>query len=210
MPFNKKNGFTLVEALVAFAILVLATVGMIWSRTKAVEQAVEARNLKLAIKIAVETLDTLKAGLNQEELLNLNEWREVEGLPDFYVRVISGEDDISDFERVRAEESDDELRLQRLNLSERLKYEREFEREQNSVSGDRAGGNEEEEKPIDEDTFEEVVIVVRYPTTDFKKHPDGIGEYVLRARISTLALSGLTPEEVEERQGEKNQGGGGK
>ena len=209
---NQRNkGFTLVEAIVAFAILVIATVGMIWSRTKAIEQATEARNLKIAVKIALETLDFLKAGLNQEEVLDLNEWREVEGLPGYYVRIISGEDEISIYESTRAEASDDEILLKRLNFEERLKLERDLENQQRYDQGVNQTQNEEEET-IDEETFKEVIIVVRYPSTDFKKYPDGIGEYALRVKLSTLALSGLTPEEAEERKdlnkGQTNKGGG--
>ena len=204
-----RGGFTLVEALVAFTILTLAVVGMIWSRSKAVQQATEARNLKLAVKIARETLDKLKAGMNQENPVDLNNWQEVENYPGYYVRIITGDMEISDFETVLAEEEDDQKQLERLDLQERLRLARETRAGAESMSaGGASAGNAGtgmdnpdgtgEEVPIDENTTQEILVAVKYPSLNFKKHPNGEGIFLLRDQISTLALSGRTPEEVEE------------
>ncbi len=219
-----EGGFTLVEALVAFAILTLAVVGLIWSRSKAVQQATEARNLKLAVKIARETLDKLKAGMNQENLVDLDTWQEVENYPGYYVRIVSGDMEISDFETSLAEMEDDQQELRRLDLQERLRLARETspgetERAGTARTGGTQGGaaqpglenpdDTQEEQPIDEDTLEEVVVAVKYPSLNFKKHPNGEGIFLLRDQISTLALSGMTPEEVEEGNATLQGGGAG-
>ncbi len=223
-----RGGFTLVEALVAFAILTLAVVGMIWSRSKAVQQATEARNLKLAVKIARETLDKLKAGMNQENPVDLNVWQEVENYPGYYVRIITGDMEISDFETMLAEQEDDQKELERLDLQERLRLAKENSSTGTAAPGTGSGGglsgnagtgmenpdDTQEDLTIDEDTLEEVVVAVKYPSLNFKKNPNGEGIFLLKDQISTLALSGRTPEEVEEGKSvleglSGNQAGGG-
>ena len=56
---------------------------------------------------------------------------------------------------------------------------------------------EEDESP-DEETFEEIAIEVRFPSP---LKADGFDYYVLRSRVTTLALSGLTPEEAADESG---------
>ncbi len=208
-----REGFTLVEALVAFAILTLAVVGLIWSRSKAVQEAAEARNLKLAVKIARETLDKLQAGMNQENPVDLNTWQEVEKYPGFYVRVVTGDLEISDFETALAEEENDEEQLRRLDFQERLRLDRETSRMNEGAAGAGAAGaaetgnDQEEELPIDEETYQEILVAVKYPSLNFKKNPNGEGIFLLRDKISTLALSGETPEQAEERKSTLNTGG---
>jgi len=184
------GGFTLVEAMVAFTILVLATVGMIWSRSGSVEQAAESRNLRLAVKIARESLDFLKAGRNQEEIGYLNVWSAHQDYRDFEVRIVSGDFEISEFETGLARAREQESQLRRLELQERLRLDEEYNSEEGPV--------DEEELPVDEETFQEVLVAVRYPSFNYKQNPDGRAVFVLRASLSTLALSGRTPEEVEE------------
>jgi len=210
---RRRGGFTLVEALVAFAILVLATVGMIWSRSDAVKRAAESRNLRLAMKIARETLDRFEAGMSQRDIYELNYWQPLEEYPDFAVRVVTRTEDISDFEEDLAMAAEDEEGLRRLDLEERLRDARRYEEsETRSGEGGTAAEDslvEEEEQPIDEETLQDLVVGVRYPSFDLERYPDGRGVYILRTQLSTLALSGMTPEEAQEEQEETEGGAAG-
>ena len=67
---------------------------------------------------------------------------------------------------------------------------------------------EREEAPPSEDEFEEVAVVIRFPNARFPTRGGEFSFFVLKARLSTMAIEGLTPEEAETLSGDDSNSSG--
>ena len=125
-----------------------------------------------------------------------------EGYPHFTYKVLVGESSVQDEETRLAEEQADSYDA---NDSDQRHYERQDWLNQRSrIQRARKAGLalddledelEEDDEP-DEDTFEEIAVYVYYPDV----HTAGERtQFRVRARVTTLALSGLTNEQAAER-----------
>jgi Tfp pilus assembly protein PilV len=188
---------TLIEVLVAFAILAMVVIGFLGIRTSALVDAAGARDLRIAREIAHQKLSELRAGA--VEITPENGVRQVvDDYPLFSYAFFIGESEVA-----RASETFVGDDADRESL-DRLEWQRERERlrraEQRGVSiyeyEDQLIAEEQENQAPSEHEFEEVAIAVYYPVRKLGVDDE---EYVftLRTRISTAALRGLTPERAD-------------
>ena len=212
-PHATAKGFTLIEALVAIAILSLVTFSMLGTRTEAIADAIEARNWLIAREHAERILSELKAGHRDMPPENSVPYP-IPGFEDqqedWWYEIAIGEEFISDVETKYAEgldsEASDEAR-------ERMVWQRERD---DMRAADRAGksvydyrtdqraqqenystDSGSEETPIAEDEFVDVAVFVFFPNVRPRGDGSRHAHFVLKAQISTMALNGLTPEEAE-------------
>lgn len=202
---RRSDGFTLVEAMVAMAILSIVMLGFLGMRTTALVHATEARYTRLAREVADRLMSELKAGAREvppDSGLELI----LDNLPGFSYRFLIGEAAIAEYEgqrsaAVAASESDSYRR-------DRLEWQRERDdlrtaRNQGKslmeLRETRALSETLEEKIPSETELEDVMLVVEYPDARGRAEGTGTGYLALkvRARISTMALQGLTPDEAE-------------
>jgi general secretion pathway protein I len=194
---QREGGFSLLEVLVAFAILAISLTLMMTIRTGSVQKAQEGRNTRVAAVLARQVLCEIEAGLHNAFDQEGREqfFEDYEG---FRYRILIGESAISDAEQAAQElESDDSDASQR--KEDRLRWlhsrrDAQLNKLENRTMGEtRVEDQVEEPDTGDTETFEEVAVVVRY-FAPFR--PAGEAELILRSRISTLALKGQTPEEA--------------
>lgn len=203
-----QRGFTLLEAMVAMAILVMAVLTILGLRTGALIDASQARAWRVARELAESKLSEIRAGAHETMPRNGEEIR-FDDYPDYWAVVLIGDANISSHESEMAERMayvDDDRMAQR---AERVQWQQErdsLRRAQRSGMSLREFEDQQfrdEEDDIEnrvpsEDEFEEVAVVVYFPKAD---PDDDSGEefdnYTLKARISTLAIRGFTPERAE-------------
>jgi len=212
-PHVTAQGFTLIEALIAIAILSLVTFSMLGTRTEAITDAIEARNWLIAREHAERILSELKAGHREMPPEN-NAQYPIPGFEDqqedWWYEIAIGEEFVSDIETKYAEgldsETADETR-ERMTWQKERDDMRAADRAGKSVYDYRADQRAQqenystdsgsEETPIAEDEFVDVAVFVFFPNV----RPRGDGSrheyFVLKAQISTLALNGMTPEDAE-------------
>lgn len=190
-------GFTLLEVIVAFAILALALTYLLGLRSSSLAKATEGRNVRIAAVLARQLLAEVTAGQHDVYMERGNEspFEDFEG---FSFRFVLGESNIAQAQSsaLELESQSPELdqRRERLEwLNERTRY-----RMDNAAgigAGERSVYEEEVEEPeeLDAETFEEIAVVIRYPAPTRESL---FAELILRSRVSTLALSGQTPEEA--------------
>ena len=197
----REQGFTLVEALVALGLVASVVIGYIGIRTSALIDATRARDWRLAREIAEARMSELKAGAREVPPVSGEEVR-LEDYPGWSWKVVIGESAVAEIEgEVGADAAgDDEV------ANERLDWQR--DRDNYRKARSRGLSAQEYEEQLYEDAatrlvenapsatdFEEVAVVVYFP----KIEPDYEGQkdaLVLKARLSTLALSGMTPEQA--------------
>ncbi len=210
-----ESGFTLLEALIAMAILAMVSLGFIGVRSSALADAVEGRNWRVAREIAEEKLSELRAGAR--ELPPDSGTREpIEGRDGFFVQMVVGEAEIGSIEGSIAEADGGDQG----DGGDRMEWQRERDRQRRA---DNLGMDQyeyedhlfEERQRLLEDTipsedeFEDVAVVVYFPKTRLDQ--EGEDHFMLKAKVSTLAIRGWTPEQAESLarvQGDSSGGGG--
>ncbi len=196
-------GFTLIEAIVAMMIVALVVIEFIGIRTSALIDATEARNWRLAREIAEEKMSELQAGA-RETPPESGEMVRIEKYEGFAYKIVIGESAVADLE---AEVAQDAAEVGS-EAGERLDWQRQREdyrraREQGLSATEYADQRAEadyrqrmaEQAPSATD-FEEVAVVVYFPkmNADYEGQQDNL---LIKAQLSTLALSGLTPTQAE-------------
>ena len=217
MERRKAGGFTLLEAMVAMAILATVVLGFLGTRTSALTDATEARNWRLARELAEEEMSMLKAGAHE---LPPESGRIIpfEKYPGFSMQILIGEMAISSHDDALATDMD---RGDLGDSSQRLRWQRERENlreanqrgmsylEHEQFMREEELRREREEQLPSETELEDVMVVIYFPVVrlDADREEDN---FTLKAKLSTLALEGMTPEQAErfaELRGQEVQGG---
>lgn len=197
-----QSGFTLIEAMVALGIVAMVVISFIGIRTSALVDATQARNWRLARELAEEKMSELQAGA-RETPPESGQSVDFEKYPDWSFKIVVGEAAVSQLESEVATSAagDDSEAADRIDWQrDRSDYKRAQERGL-SFSDYRDQQAEEdyrrrtEEQVPSENEFEDVAVAIYFP----KLNPDYEGEkeaLVIKAKLSTLALSGLTPDEA--------------
>jgi prepilin-type N-terminal cleavage/methylation domain-containing protein len=226
---NEQSGFTLIEALVALAIVALVVTTCLMFRTGSLVDANEARNWRVAREVASEILSELRAGAREEPpdyQMGRAPIPKMRDVPDWSYQIVIGTDKISEIEGDLESEGESDAEGSQNSASDR----REWQRERNDLRKARQQGKsyyeyreksdlEEEDRlarddlPPSEDEFEDVAVFVFFPNARLVQGQGGkFSHFVLKATLSTMALEGLTPEEAEiqaESQGTSSEGGAG-
>ncbi len=203
--FAGQGGFTLLEILVAFAILAIALTSMLGLRSASISRAMEGRNIRVATTLARQILSELRAG--QFDVYEVQGQEEaIKGFEDFSYRILLGEGSIAQAEESALElqsENEEAVNKQRDRLSwlnsRRQSRERSALAKTRGVSRQQVKDSEVEDNEVtepssfDEDNYEEVAVAIRYPSPSSSS---GWAELILRTRASTLALSGQLPEDT--------------
>jgi prepilin-type N-terminal cleavage/methylation domain-containing protein len=219
-PARREHGFTLIEALVALGIVSMIVISFIGIRTTALVDATRARNWRLAREIAEETMSVLRAGARETPPVSGEPVSLEEKYPGFSYKIVIGEGAVADLESQIASEAaaGDET------VTERNDWQRNREDFRRAQSRGLSATQYTEQQLADQQEaalrlqteapsatkFEVVAVAVYFPKLD----PDFEGQQeslVIKARLSTLALSGRTPEEAErlaQANGEAGAAGG--
>jgi len=201
-----QSGFTLIEVVVALGILSFVILTFLGTRTEALIDATEARNWRLAREIAQQVLSELQAGAR--ETPPDGTIVSIEKHEGFTYQILVGEDVIADHE---SESMDSWATDPNDNRSDRMAWQRERDdmrraRQKGQNLRDYRESLRQEELDLEkenevpsEDELEEVLVVVYFPEV----RPDDEGQrgeasFKLRAKVSTLAIEGLTPEDATE------------
>lgn len=222
---GSEAGFTLIEALIALAIVALVVTSTLAFRTGALVDATEARNWRVARELAQEILSELRAGAREEPATydmrpqTIPKMQDVDG---WTYQIVIGEERIGSVEsQTESNESTEEEQGDYSRTDRRA-----FQRERDDLRKARQKGMsfyeyretsaleeqdrlEREELPESEDEFEQVAVFVFFPNARQVTGKGGeFSHYALKARISTLALASKTPEEAEEESGGSEDSGG--
>lgn len=200
----REQGFTLIESLVAITILAMVVMHFLGTRTAAMVDATEARNWRLARELGEWKLSELQAGANEFPPENRRQYP-FDEYPGFSYQVLIGENAISEVEGEMAgmaesrsdlnsdygperrqqwqQERDRVREAQRLGMS-MYDYEQQLLEE------------EDEDTAPSESELEEVAIVVYFPNVRFTDDAPEFSHFMLKAKIPTMAMAGLTPDEA--------------
>jgi type II secretion system protein I len=210
-----ERGFTLIEALVALAIVATTVVGYIGIRTQALIDATQARNWRLARELAEEKMAELQAGA-RETPPQSGERVLFQDYSGWAYQIEIGESRVADLEA----EIDADAAGGDAATNERLDWQRDRENYRRAQSRGLSATEYDEqrledvsqrlaEKAPSASEFEEVAVAVFFPKLDATY--EGQQEALLiKARLSTLAISGLTPEQamaVAESKGQATNSG---
>jgi prepilin-type N-terminal cleavage/methylation domain-containing protein len=204
---NEQAGFTLIEVMIAVAVLALVATLFLTLRTTALVDATETRNVRVARELAEQMLSELMAGA-RETAPESGIILPLEKYPGFSYQFLIGEKAISEWESNQANEASfEEQNEEGFRRHEQLAWVRERDEQRLarqkglSVTELREQELEREEKadevPSETET-EDVAIVVAYPDVRAVGRAVETGTFVLKAKISTLAISGLTPQQSDE------------
>lgn len=202
---SDERGMLLIEALVAMLIVATVTITFIGIRSNSLIDATRARNWRLAREIAEEKLSTLQAGAH-EVPPESGTVLPIERYDGFSYKIVLGETAVANAEGEVANEAagddseaqdkvawdrnrEDMRRARELGLSAQ-----EYEDQQLDDINERLL-----ETPPSPDDFEECAVLVYFPKFD----PDFEGQQeilLIKSRVSTLAISGLTPEDASALQ----------
>ncbi len=196
-------GFTLIEALVALMIVAMVVMQFLGIRTSALIDATKARNWRLAREIAEERLSELQAGSLETppksgELISLEQ--KYRG---FAFKIVIGETSVAEVESQLAESAagGDSAASERLDWQrDRDQYRKASEQGLSHADYEDKLREEDEKRRMEdkapsETEFEEIAVVVYFPKLDADS-PDQKDSLMIKSRISTLAVSGLTPEQA--------------
>ncbi len=203
MQPRRESGFTLIEALVAMMIVAMVVIEYIGIRTSALVDATQARNWRLARELAEEKLSELQAGA-RETPPESGTTVPFEKYIGFSYKIVIGESQVAEVESEVATSAVGENTV----ASERLEWQRGRENyrhasEQGLSAADYKDKQLEAdyqrrlaEKAPSATEFEEVAVVVYFPklNANYENEKDSL---LIKARLSTLALSGLTPKQAE-------------
>jgi len=213
------DGFTLIEALVALAIVAMVVITFLGIRTTALVDTMHARNWRLAREIAEERMSELKAGAHEVrpesgQVISLAE-RYQEG---WSYKILIGETAVTEAESELADAAtgSDPAASERAEWEQnREQYRRanaagmSYLEYQDKLYEDETARRLEETAPSANE-YEEVAVVVYFPKLD-PEHPTDQDSLMIKARISTLAISGMTPDQAEalaESRGQATSGSG--
>lgn len=206
-PPPAAGGFTLIEVMVAVTILAIVLLSFLSTRSQALADAIQARNWRLARSIAEEQLSKLQAGGN--EFRPEPSPVDVQGYPGFRYVVLIGEQAIANAETEidsLAPQEDRDANDRRLWRRERddLRLARQ---KGLGVDDYRRQQLEQETDPEaipSEDDLDEVAVIVYFPNVGSSDDEDKVEEtFTLKAKVSTLAINGLTPEQAEAMAAQK-------
>lgn len=210
-----ESGFTLLEAMIALAIVAMVVTAVLAVRTNSLIDASEARNWRVAREVAQEILSELSAGAREEppeynmqpapipSMKSVEKWS---------YQIVIGQERIASIEaNLDSEMSDSDNRM-----AERRNYQRErndlrqarqkgmsfFDYREQTQIEEEERLDSEEDIPPSEDEFEEVAVFVFFPNV--RPGQSEFGHFVLKSRISTLAIEGLTSEQAESLNPEEN------
>lgn len=204
-----ESGMLLIEALVAMVIVATVTIAYIGIRTDALIDATRARNWRLAREIAEERLSELMAGAH-EIRPESGQVVPIDRYEGFSYKVVLGESAVAEVEAEVANEAagDDTEARDRIDWERnRQDYRRaqdrglsqqEYEEQKLDDINERLA-----EKPPSDEDFEEVAVVVYFPKLD-GDFPGQQEALLIKARISTLAISGMTPDQAQSLQDAKS------
>jgi len=204
---SRESGFTLLESLIALSILAAVVMHFLGLRTAALIDAAEARNWRVARDIAATKISELEAGANEFPPDNRQEV-DVEEVPDFTYMVVIGEQAISELESTQAEERDDFARSDSdSRYAERTAWDQERQRVRRAQAqgmtmseyDDHLLEEELEDKAPSESEYEDVAVIVYFPNVrPSDEDARARSSFTLKAKISTMALQGLTPDEAQQ------------
>ncbi len=210
-PPRNDDGFTLIEALVAMLLVSMIVISYIGIRTSALLDATQARNWRLAREIAEEKMSELMAGAREVPPESGTEMR-IDRYPGFVYKFVIGEADVSSLEAEVANSSvgDDTKAGERLDWQrQRSNYQRANTRGQSASeyyeNQQQSAAQRLAEKAPSATEFEEVAIAVYFPKINPKQEGDR-DALLIKARLSTLAISGMTPKQAQAIATAKGQG----
>ena len=201
---HSESGFSLLEVLVALVVLAIAILTLSSLRTESIGTSAEARNLRVARHIAVQVLSEVEAGTRRCYDERGRE-QTLEHLPMFRYKIVIGEAEIQEEEsnllEQEAETTDSEASERKVERLEWLNRRSDIlrARKQGIDYDDLETQELEEDDSPDADTVEEIAVYVFWPKARLTEEGDNIAYYRLRGRATTLALSGLTEEQAEEK-----------
>ena len=219
---DPQSGFTLLEAMIALAIVAMVVTTVLAVRTNSLIDASEARNWRVAREVAQEILSEFSAGAREEPPeynMQPAPIPSMKGIENWAYQIVIGQERIASAEA----DLDSEITDSDNDMADRRNYQRErddlrkarqkgvsfFEyREQAQIEEDERLESEEDTPPS-EDEFEEVAVFVFFPNV--RPGQSELGHFVLKSRISTLAIEGLTTEEaarLSETEGTSGDGEG--
>ena len=203
MHARRESGFTLIEALVALMIVAMVVIEYIGIRTTALIDATQARNCRLARELAEEKMSELQAGARETPPESGTEVN-IEKYKGFSYKIGVGETEVSKLEGEVATT----VAGENAEANNRLEWQRDRENYR-KASAQGLSYTEYQDKLLEEDyrrklaeeapsadKFEEVAVVVYFPKMP-PDYPDQKDSLLIKARLSTLALSGLTPKQAE-------------
>jgi Tfp pilus assembly protein PilV len=202
---GRDRGFTLLEALVALGLVTMVVLSYLGIRTSALIDATEARNWRLARELAATKLSELEAGACEVPPKS-GDGQAFEHYPGFRYQILIGEAAVnqaaSDLASMQSSASNDQgAAADRTSWQvNRDMYRKASTSGMNSFEyQDKQRQDEEErlrqEKPASDTDLEEVAVFVYFPKVA-AEHQGAEDAFVLKAKVSTLALSGLTPDQA--------------
>lgn len=198
-------GFTLIEALVAMVLLSIVVLQFLSMRSTALVDAADSRNQRIARELAEQYLSELLAGA-REVPPESRQQMDVQGYPGFRYQFLIGEAAIQDAESEIADSVDMSMPDGATSSTDRLAWQRERDNLRRAQSmgmsmiefEDFQRDEEQEERIPTEDDFEDVAVMVLYPNVRPGDDSQPIeSHFILKAKASTMAIEGLTPELAE-------------
>lgn len=204
---GSQDGFMLLEALVALSIVAIVVTSYLGIRTSAVADGIEARNWRLARELAEERMSELLAGAFDTPPQSGIEvqFDRYEG---FSYQIVIGESSIGELEASIASDSasEDDADIQardRNEWQENLEtYRKASARGMTALEYQDQIAAEELQRRLankapSETEFEQVAVVVFFPKLE-ARHQSQRESFIIKSKISSLALSGMTPEEARQ------------
>jgi prepilin-type N-terminal cleavage/methylation domain-containing protein len=201
---TSQDGFTLLEAVVALAVVAMVVIGYLGMRTSALIDGIEARNWRLARELAEERMSELIAGARETPPQSGIE-EKFEQYEGFSYQIVVGESSIGELESSIASdaaEEDTDSRSRAEWQQNRDTYRKASSRGLSALEYQDQLAAEEYQRRVDnkapsETEFEQVAVAVFFPKLNARF--EGQREsFLIKAKVSTLALSGMTPDQAKQ------------